>query len=158
MVDNAKVKNTTLCYIEKDGEYLMMHRIKKQNDANYGKWLGIGGKFKDNETPLECALREIKEETGVTACNLKYRGIVNFISDIYDSEVMHLFTTKEFVGEINFDCDEGVLKWVKKQDLDKLNLWEGDRIFLTMLNEDKQFFRLILKYEGDKLIEYKIDK
>jgi 8-oxo-dGTP diphosphatase len=158
MIDLNKVKNTTLCYIERDGEYLMMHRIKKQNDVNHGKWIGIGGKFEENETPLECALREIKEETGVVAYNLKYRGIVNFISDIFETEVMHLFTTDSFDGDINFDCNEGVLKWVKKTEVLDLNLWEGDRIFLDFLTQDRPFFKLTLTYKGDTLIDYKVEE
>ena len=108
------MKNTTLCYIEKDGAYLMMHRTKKENDENRDKWIGIGGKLEAGESPYDAARREILEETGVTPVNLRYRGIITFVSDLYGTEYMHLFTADGYVGEINYDCDEGRLEWVKK--------------------------------------------
>ena len=156
--NNDKIKNTTLCYIERDGKYLMMHRVKKENDVNHGKWIGIGGKFERGETAFDCAKREIKEETGLTVDNLCYRGVVTFISDIYETEIMHLFTSKDFSGEIDYNCDEGILKWVDKEEVLNLNLWEGDRIFLALLKEDGDFFDLTLIYKGDKLVEHKFNK
>ena len=105
--------NTTLCYIEKDGAYLMIHRVKKKNDMNKDKWIGVGGKFEEGESPFDCARREIKEETGLTVKNLSYRGIVTFVSDLYGTEYMHLFTATEYDGEIDYDCNEGKLEWVK---------------------------------------------
>ncbi len=144
--------NTTLCYIEKDGAYLMLHRIKKKNDINQDKWIGIGGKFLDKESPEDCILREAKEETGLDLTHLQYRGIVTFISDRYETEWMHLFWTDSFQGEIK-DCDEGVLEWVPKKQLLELPLWEGDKIFLDLLNEKTPFFSLKLTYIGDRLEE-----
>ena len=109
--------NTTLCYIEKDGAYLMIHRVKKKNDMNHDKWIGVGGKFEPGESPFDCARREILEETGITVKDLKYRGIVTFVSDLYGTEYMHLFTATEFEGEINYNCDEGNLEWAEKRSL-----------------------------------------
>ena len=144
--------NTSLCYIEKDGKYLMLHRVKKENDVNRDKWIGVGGKFEALETPKECAAREIFEETGLVAKNLAYRGIVNFVCPPYESEDMHLFTTSDFSGELK-ECDEGRLEWVDKSRLSELNLWEGDYIFLDLLNKNEPFFKLKLTYDGNKLIE-----
>lgn len=148
------LKDTTLCYIEKDGAYLMMHRIKKQNDMNKDKYVGIGGKFEEGETPFECAKREIKEETGLTANSLLYRGIVTFVSDVYGTEKMHLFTTSDFVGDIKNDCQEGNLVWIKKQDVYNLPIWEGDKIFFNLMENESKFFHLTLIYEGEKLVEH----
>ena len=144
--------NTSLCYIEKDGRYLMLHRVKKENDVNRDKWIGVGGKFEEGESPEECAAREIFEETGLVAKNLAYRGIVNFVCPPYESEDMHLFTTSDFSGELK-ECDEGRLEWVEKSRLSELNLWEGDYIFLDLLNKNEPFFKLKLTYDGNKLIE-----
>lgn len=144
--------NTSLCYIEKDGKYLMLHRVKKENDVNRDKWIGVGGKFEEGESPEECAAREIFEETGLVAKNLAYRGIVNFVCPPYESEDMHLFTTSDFSGELK-ECDEGRLEWVEKSRLSELNLWEGDYIFLDLLNKNEPFFKLKLTYDGNKLIE-----
>ena len=144
--------NTTLCYIENDGKYLMLHRIKKQNDLNQDKWIGIGGKFEDRESPEQCVRREVLEETGLTlnACN--YRGIITFVSDKWPTEYMHLFTSSDFIGEIK-ECDEGVLEWVDKQKIYSLPLWQGDKIFLKLIeNPDTLFFSLRLEYKGDTLI------
>ena len=143
---------TTLVYLEKDESYLMLHRIKKKNDINKGKWIGIGGKFETGETPFQCAKREVFEETGITVNTFNYRGIVYFENTLCESEEMHLFTSTDFSGEIR-DCDEGNLKWIKMKDLYTLVLWEGDRIFLEKLKENGPFFRLRLQYEGDHLVE-----
>lgn len=146
------MRNTTLCYIEDNGSYLMLHRIKKKNDMNHDKWIGIGGKFEDKESPEECVLREALEETGLTLNTLYYRGIVTFVSDEYESEYMHLFTSNSFTGELK-ECDEGVLEWVKKEKMYSLPLWEGDYIFLELLATDTPFFSLKLVYEKDKLVK-----
>ena len=147
------MKNTTLCYIEKDGKYLMLHRIRKKNDENHDKWIGIGGKFEDGESPEDCVLREAKEETGLTLTDYRYRGIVTFVSDLYPTEYMHLFTATEYEGIIRDDCDEGVLDWIDKKELLRLPMWEGDRIFLRLLDEEVPFFSLKLVYHGDSLIQ-----
>ena len=133
--------NTTLIYIECGGEYLMLHRTKKENDCNRDKWIGIGGKFEEGESPEECALRETKEETGLTLTSYRYRGIVTFVSDKWESEYMHLFTADGFEGTLK-DCDEGELAWIKKKDLLALPAWEGDKIFLRLLDENVPFFSL----------------
>ena len=146
------MKNTTLCYIEKDGKYLMLHRIKKEDDVNRDKWIGIGGKFEDKESPEDCMLREAFEETGLTLYKPHYRGIVTFVSDKYETEWMHLFTANDFSGEIK-ECDEGILEWIEKEKLYSLPLWEGDKIFLRLLEENAPFFSLKLSYEGDTLTE-----
>ncbi len=143
--------NTTLCYIEQDGKYLMLHRIKKENDLNHDKWIGIGGKFEDKESPEDCVIREALEETGLTLEKPKYRGIVTFVSDRYETEWMHLFTADTFSGIIK-ECDEGVLEWVEKETLYSLPLWEGDKIFLRLLDKDEPFFSLKLCYEGELLV------
>lgn len=143
--------NSTLCYIEKDNKYLMLHRVKKQNDLNQDKWIGIGGKFEDKESPEDCLLREAKEETGLTLTSYRYRGIVTFISDVWPTEYMHLFTADAYEGTIK-ECDEGVLEWIEKEKLLSLKLWEGDKIFLRLLDSDQPFFSLKLQYEGDDLI------
>ena len=116
------MRNTTLCYIEKDGKYLMLHRTKKENDENKDKWIGIGGKFEEGESPEDCALREIKEETGLAVTSYQYKGIVTFVSDEWGTEYMHLFRADEFAGEI-IECDEGELEWIAKEDLLKLPMW-----------------------------------
>ena len=146
------MKNSTLCYIYKDDECLMLHRTKKENDQSHDKWLGIGGKFEDKESPEDCALREIKEETGLTVTDYRYRGIVTFVSDEWETEYMHLFTADRFIGNI-IECDEGDLEWVKKKDVLKLPMWEGDRIFLDLIERDDPFFSLKLVYKGDRLID-----
>lgn len=148
---------TTLCYIEKEGSYLMMHRIKKQQDENAGKWIGIGGHMKEDETPEECVRREILEETGLTADNLKLRGILTFILPAWGNELTFLYTasTKE---EVSKECTEGVLKWIPIEEVMDLPLWEGDRIFLPLLREEKDCFSIKLIYDekGD-LQNYLID-
>jgi len=142
--------NTTLCYIEKENKYLMLHRIKKENDINKDKWIGIGGKFEDKESPEDCLLREVQEETGLTLNSYEYRGIVTFISDEYPTEYMHLFKSSSFCGELK-ECDEGVLEWVDKEFVLNLPLWEGDKIFLKLLDKEVPFFSLKLEYIGDRL-------
>ena len=144
--------NTSLCYIEQDGKYLLLHRVKKKNDINKDKWIGIGGKFEENESPEDCIIREAREETGLTIVP-KYRGIVTFISDgMSETEFMHLFTATEFSGSLK-DCDEGVLEWVPKERVVKLPHWDGDMIFLSLLSQDVPFFSLKLTYRSDVLIE-----
>ena len=151
-------KNTTLCYIERDGAYLMLHRTKKANDENYDKWIGIGGKFEAFESPYDCVLREAKEETGLTLISLRYRGIVTFVSDQMPvAEYMHLFTADAFTGEIR-ECDEGDLEWIPIEDLLKLPMWEGDKIFLRLLQTEEPFFSLKLVYEGEKLTEARLNE
>lgn len=145
------MKNTSLCYIEKDGKYLMLHRISKKNDENAGKWIGIGGKFEAGESPEDCAVREVLEETGLTLKSLSYRGIVTFVSDEYGTEYMHLFHSDSFDGKIK-ECDEGALEWIDKKKLYELTLWEGDKIFLDLLDRDIPHFSLKLIYSGDKLV------
>ncbi|MBQ3029718.1 MAG: 8-oxo-dGTP diphosphatase [Agathobacter sp.] len=148
---------TTLCYIEKDDKYLMLHRVKKKNDLNKDKWVGVGGKFEPGETPEECLLREVKEETGLTLTSYKFRAIITFISDEWGVEYMHLFTADGYEGELPEDkmrdCDEGELVWVPKSEVENLRLWEGDKIFFRLLEERDDFFSLKLRYEGDNLVE-----
>ena len=144
--------NTTLCYIEKADQYLMLHRTKKENDLNEGKWIGVGGKFEKDETPEECLLREVKEETVLTLTEYKLRSVITFLSDKWETEYVYLFTASDFIGELTA-CDEGELEWVDKDKLLTLNIWEGDKIFLQKLLEDDEFFTLKVVYEGDKLVE-----
>lgn len=148
----AAAKLSTLCYIEQNGAYLMMHRTKKEHDDNHDKWIGPGGKFEDGESPEDCVCREVLEETGLTLCSYRFRGIVTFVSDVCPTEYMHLFTADGFTGTMT-DCDEGELAWIDKERLLSLTLWEGDRIFLRLLDEEIPFFSLKLRYEGDALKE-----
>ena len=143
---------TTLCYIEKDDSYLMLHRIKKKQDVNEGKWIGVGGHFEENESPENCLLREVKEETGLTLTSWRFRGIVTFIAKGWLTEYMCLYTADGFEGTLR-ECDEGELAWVAKKDVSALRLWDGDRIFLKLLIERDTFFSLKLSYDGDELIE-----
>ena len=145
------MRNTTLCHIEKDGKYLMLHRTVKENDLNKDKWIGIGGKFEDKESPEECNLRETLEETGLTLNSYRYCGIVTFVSDKWETEYMHIFYSDDFSGEVK-ECDEGVLSWVKIPEIYNLPLWEGDKIFLKLIEEKAPFFSLKLVYEGEKLV------
>ena len=145
------MRNTTLCYIEKDGAYLMLHRIKKVNDLNQDKWIGVGGGFEQDESPEECLLREVREETGLTLTRWRYRAIITFVSDRWETEYMHLFTADRYTGEM-IDCDEGVLEWVRKDAVEDLPIWEGDKLFFRLLAEDAPFFSMKLCYEGDKLV------
>ena len=145
------MQNTTLCHIEKDGKYLMLHRVKKKNDLNQDKWVGIGGKFIDKESPEECNAREVAEETGLTLNSCRYCGIVTFVSDKWETEYMHIFHSDDFSGTL-IDCDEGVLEWVDKQALYDLPIWEGDKIFLKLIELKVPFFSLKLEYVGEKLV------
>lgn len=152
------MKNTTLCYIEKDCKYLMLHRIKKENDENRDKWIGVGGKLEEKESPYDCVKREIKEETGLTVNDPRYRGVITFVSDKYETEIMHLFWTDSFSGDILKECDEGELCWIDKRKLLELPIWEGDKIFLKLIDSTNDFFSLKLVYNGDKLIGYYINE
>lgn len=145
--------NTTLCYVTRGQDVLMLHRVKKKNDMNKDKWIGIGGKFEGEETPDECLLREAKEETGLTLTSWKCRGVVTFLTTgQWEGEHMYLFTADGFEGDL-IDCDEGELQWVSRDFLNELPKWEGDRIFLDLLWQDAPFFLLKLRYDGDRLIE-----
>ena len=151
------MKQTTLCYIEYGNQYLMLHRVKKQNDASHDKWIGVGGKCESDESPDECMLREVKEETGLIVTAWRYRGIVTFISDIWPCEYMHLFTADRWNGSLT-DCDEGDLQWIEKERLFDLTMWTGDRIFLCLImNSHQPFFSLKLVYRGDDLVSAKLD-
>ena len=141
--------NSTLCYLERGEEYLMLHRVKKKNDVNHDKWIGVGGKFQAGESPEDCILRETWEETGLTLTDYRYRGLVTFVSDEAPTEYMHLFTA---TGTPH-PCDEGELAWIQKAQLLTLPMWEGDRIFLKLLEENVPFFSLKLRYQGDHLAE-----
>ena len=148
--------NSTLCYVTRGNEVLMLHRVKKKNDVNQDKWIGVGGKFEDRESPEDCVLREVKEETGLTLTDYQYRGIVTFVSDIWPCEYMHLFTATGFEGQIK-ECDEGVLEWLPKERLYGLPMWAGDRIFLDLLDRGAPFFSLKLVYEGETLVYAALD-
>ena len=143
---------TTLCYIEKEGAYLMLHRISKEMDVNKDKWIGIGGHFEENESPEDCLLREVKEETGLTLTSWRFRGLITFMCQGWNTEYMCMYTADQYEGEL-IPCNEGVLEWVKKEDVLKLNLWEGDKIFFRLMNEEVPFFSLKLSYQGDRLLE-----
>ena len=148
-----KMQITTLCYIEQDGKYLMLHRTKKKHDINENKWIGVGGHAEGTEGPEECLLREVKEETGLTLTSYRFRALITFVSDQQEPEMMCLFTADAFTGKL-ITCDEGELVWVDKREVPKLPTWEGDAIFLKLLLEDEErFFTLRLVYEGNKLVE-----
>lgn len=148
---------STLCYIERDGKYLMLHRTVKKNDVNKDKWIGVGGHFEQDESPEECVLREVKEETGYTLTSYRYRGIVTFVSGNGVTEYMSLFTADGYTGD-PIPCDEGELEWVDKEEVLRLNIWEGDKIFFRLLNEERPFFSLKLVYDGhDKLVYAALD-
>ncbi len=150
------MKMTTLCYPERDGKYLMLHRTKKEHDENRDKWIGVGGKFEKGESPEDCMRREVLEETGLCVTDFRYRGIVTFVSDIMSCEYMHLFTCTDWTGEQK-ECDEGDLEWIEKRRLRELTMWEGDRIFLTLLEKDVPFFSLKLVYQGEALVSAELD-
>ena len=144
--------NSTLCYITRGNDVLMLHRVKKKNDINKDKWIGIGGKFEKDESPDECILREAMEETGLTLTDWQCRGIVTFLNTQCDGEYMYLFTADGFEGSLK-ECDEGDLQWVSREFLYSLPMWEGDKIFLDLLWQDAPFFLLTLRYDGDQLTE-----
>ncbi len=146
------VKSTTLCYLERGSQYLMLHRTKKENDLNHDKWLGVGGKFEEGESPEDCMLREVWEETGFTVTKWRYCGIVTFVSDLWEAEHMHLFVCNDWTGE-QIVCNEGDLEWIEKKRLLELTMWEGDKIFLQLIDEKAPFFSLKLTYKGDDLQE-----
>ena len=151
------MRNTTLCYIERGEQYLMLHRVKKEHDLNHDKWVGIGGKFERDETPDECLLREAQEETGLTLTDYRLRGVLTFICDPWESECIFLYTATGYEGKLT-DCPEGTLEWVRKNEIHKLNLWEGDKIFFKLLNENYPVFSLKLVYEnGNQLTEAVLD-
>lgn len=143
---------TSLCYLERNGQYLILHRTKKEHDENADKWIGVGGKFEPGETPDECALREVKEETGLTMTDFTLRGLIIFVSDVWGLEYMYLYTGRKWTGEI-IDCDEGELVWLDKEELLRKKLWEGDRLFLKALDERREFFMMKFRYEGERLAE-----
>ncbi len=151
MVNNMIL--STLCYIEKDKKYLMLHRTKKKNDINKDKWIGIGGKFEDGESPEECIIREVKEETGLTLNTYKLRCIVTYVSTNWETEYMYVFTSNDFTGEL-IECNEGDLQWIRKDRVTQLNTWEGDKIFVEKIQKDNNFFTVKFNYDGDKLIKY----
>lgn len=146
-------KLSTLCYIEKDGQYLMLHRTVKKNDVNHDKWIGVGGHFEYGESPEECLLREVKEETGYTLTSWRCRGIVTFVYGEAVVEYMSLYTADGFKGD-PIDCDEGELEWIDKSAVPSLELWEGDRIFFRLLDEGREFFSLKLVYDTEDVLRY----
>ena len=149
--------NSTLCYLRRGDDYLMLHRVKKQNDLNQDKWIGVGGHFEEGESPEDCLLREVQEETGLTLTDYRYRGLVTFVSDRAPTEYMHLFTADGWTGTMR-ECDEGVLEWIPRKRLLELPHWEGDAIFLDLIGrEDQPFFSLKLRYQGDVLMEAVLD-
>ena len=148
---------TTLCYIENNAQYLMLHRTKKQNDINRGKWIGVGGHVESQESPEECLVREVKEETGLTLTSYKLRGLVTFVNSECESELMCVFTADEYKGNL-ITCEEGELQWIDKAQVPDLPTWEGDRVFLELLlSGEQRFFSIKLQYEGDRLVEKKIN-
>ena len=144
---------STLCYIEKDNQYLMLHRTKKKDDINKDKWIGIGGKFEKNESPEECVTREVKEETGLNLESYQLRCIVTYVSTNWETEYMYVFTSNEFTGDI-IECNEGELQWINKNEVTKLNTWEGDKIFIEKMQRDSNFFTVKFEYDGDSLLRY----
>ena len=147
---------TTLCYIEQDGKYLMMHRVKKQHDINHDKWVGVGGHFEGDESPEECLLRETREETGLVLTDYRLRGIITFICDHWPTEYMFLYTATGFTGKIGL-CDEGTLEWIDRSAVYDLPIWTGDKIFFHLLEQDRPFFSLKLRYVDDELVESVLD-
>ena len=147
---------TTLCYPERGGKYLLLHRTKKENDENRDKWIGIGGKFEPGESPEDCLRREVYEETGLTLTAWRFRGIVTFVSDVWPCEYMHLYTASDWTGELR-SCDEGELAWIDKRELCGLTLWQGDRLFLRLLEQETPFFSLKLEYTGEVLRHAELD-
>lgn len=149
-------KETTLCYIFRGEQCLLLHRNKKEQDVNQGKWVGVGGKLEEGETPQQCLMREVKEETGLVLTEYQYRGVVTFVSDVWDEDCMHLFTATSFEGEVT-SCEEGTLAWKPFDDIFTLPRWEGDDVFLKLLQKNQPFFRLKLVYQGETLVESTLD-
>ena len=147
------MRNTSLCYLTRGTDYLMLHRVKKEHDENHDKWIGIGGKFEEGESPEDCVLREVREETGLRLLRWRFRGVVTFVSDEWGSEYMHLFTADRWEGELRADCEEGELAWIDRRELLNREIWEGDRIFLRLLEQNAPFFSLKLVYSGDRLTQ-----
>lgn len=150
-MEDRGLRLTTICYIEKDDKYLMLHRTKKENDQSHDKWLGVGGKFEENESPDECVVREVKEETGLNLLSYRLRGVMTFVSDMWETEYMFIYTADKFEGKLT-ECDEGELLWIEKSKILDLKLWEGDILFLKKLMEDCGFFTIKVRYQGEKLI------
>lgn len=144
---------STICYIEKNNQYLMLHRTKKENDISKDKWIGIGGKFENNESPEECIKREVFEETGLKLKTFKLRGIVTYTSKEWETEYMYIFTSNDFEGDL-IECNEGDLEWIDKEKIVNLNTWEGDKLFLKKLENDNNFFTMKFEYDGDNLLNY----
>ena len=151
------MRNTTLCYLERGREYLLLHRVKLEDDENRDKWIGVGGKFEEGESPDDCLLREVREETGLSLTRFSCRGLVTFVSDVWGTEYMHLFTADGWEGTLKSDCDEGVLAWIDRDELLTKPVWEGDKIFLRLLDSERPFFLLKLRYRGDRLVEAVLD-
>jgi 8-oxo-dGTP diphosphatase len=147
---------STLCYLEKDNQYLMLHRTKKENDINKDKWLGVGGKFEEGESPEECIQREVKEETGFTLKSQQLRGIVTYVSTTWETEYMYVFTSNDFTGEL-IECNEGDLQWIEKTKVNSLNTWEGDKYIVKEIQQGTKFFTIKFNYDGEKLINYRIE-
>ena len=148
----------TLCYLESEkGEYLMLHRVKKKNDINHDKWIGVGGKFEEDESPEECLLREVREETGLTLTRWRFRGIVTFVAEGHETEYIYLYTADQWTGEM-IECNEGDLEWIPKGKVCDLPIWEGDKIFFRLIeNPDSPFFSLKMAYRGDELVQAALD-
>jgi 8-oxo-dGTP diphosphatase len=142
--------------MEKGDQYLMLHRVKKEKDINKDKWIGVGGKFEDKESPEDCLLREVREETGLTLTSYRFRGIITFITDRYETEYMHLYTADAWEGEM-IECNEGNLEWIDKSEVFNLNIWEGDKLFFRLLQQNVPFFSLRLEYVGDTLVSYALN-
>lgn len=150
------MKETTLCYIEKDGKYLMLHRVKKKADVNKDKWIGIGGHLEEGETPEACLLREVKEETGLSLTQYRFCGDILFSCSPYPTETMYLYHAAGFEGTLT-DCDEGELCWLEKEKLHALPAWEGDFIFLRLMEKQVPPFHLELYYNGNTLARALLD-
>ena len=150
--------NCTLCYLENDrNEYLMLHRVKKKNDVNHDKWIGVGGKFEANESPEECLLREVWEETGLTLTDYRFRAVITFVAENYETEYIYLYTATGWTGEMT-TCDEGNLEWVAKSRVQDLPIWEGDKVFFKLIEDpDSPFFSLKMEYQGDRLVRAVLD-
>ena len=148
---------STVCYIEQDGKYLMLHRTKKKKDVNHEKWIGVGGKLEAQESPEECVVREVWEETGLTLQEYQLRGIVTYVSAEWETEYMYVFTSNDFTGEL-IECNEGDLQWIKKDKVTGLNTWEGDKIFVEKIKNNNSFFTIKFNYDGEKLIKIKYKK